>query len=109
MKIFLAILACGAALAQPVIHTQLRNGVVRAEAWHALTGQPVTDEDRAAPGETIFVRASSLPFALQGWSLWNPLGFVTGVDVSVNGHKAAGMAIGGQLIVCVLPADTRGS
>ena len=109
MKILLAILACGAALAQPVIHTQIRNGVVRAEAWHAASGQPVTDEDRAAPGETILVRASSLPFAVQGWSLWNPLGFAPGVDVSVNGHKAAGVSIGGQLIVCVLPADASGS
>ena len=69
----------------------------------------MTDEDRAAPGEAVLVRASSLPFALQGWSLWNPLGIAPGVDVSVNGQKAPSLAIGGQLIVCVLPADAGGS
>ncbi len=109
MKVLLALLACGVALAQPVIHTQLRNGVMRAEAWHAASGRPVTDEDRAAPGEAVFVRASSLPFAVRGWSLWNPLGLAPGVAVSINGQKVAGATIGGQLIVCVLPADAGGS
>ena len=51
MRSLIAILVCGPVLAQPVLRTQLRNGVVRAEAWHAASRQPVTDEDRAAPGD----------------------------------------------------------
>ena len=41
--------------AQPVVHSEPQQGVLRAVAYHAATGRPVTDADPAGPGETLLV------------------------------------------------------
>jgi uncharacterized protein GlcG (DUF336 family) len=45
--------------AQPALRTELRNGVIRASVLHA-TGEAVTDESPAHPGETLVVQGESL-------------------------------------------------
>ena len=45
--------------AQPSLRTELRNGVVRAVVLHS-SGDPVTDDAPAAPGETLIVQGSGL-------------------------------------------------
>jgi uncharacterized protein GlcG (DUF336 family) len=45
--------------AQPSIRTELRNGVVRAVVLHT-SGEPVTDELPAVPGETLTLRGDNL-------------------------------------------------
>jgi len=59
MKLALALLCAVAVYAQPALNTELRNGVVRAIVLHA-TGDPVTDESPAVPGEVLFAQGTSL-------------------------------------------------
>src|SRR4051794_20574892 len=57
MKIFTLVLLPLALGAQPAIRTELRNGVTRAVVLHR-SGDAVTDELPAQPGETLTVQGS---------------------------------------------------
>ena len=46
--------------AQPVLKTEMRNGIERAALVHAKTGTPVTDDSPALPGETLIVEGTGL-------------------------------------------------
>src|SRR5712692_7332654 len=46
------------AFAQPVLRTEWRDGVERADLRHASTGDPVTDANPASPGETLIAAIS---------------------------------------------------
>ncbi|MBI3695147.1 MAG: hypothetical protein HY238_09965, partial [Acidobacteria bacterium] len=42
------------------LRTEIRNGVERADVRHASTGDPVTDENPAAPGEILLAMAAGM-------------------------------------------------
>src|SRR5215813_12499421 len=68
MKTLLLLLAPLMLCAQPAIQTELRNGVVRAVVLHQ-TGDPVTDQSPAQPGEILTILGtgfSSVPQLLVG-------------------------------------------
>ncbi len=46
--------------AQPVLKTEMRNGIERAALLHAKTSTPVTDDSPALPGETLIVEGTGL-------------------------------------------------
>jgi uncharacterized protein GlcG (DUF336 family) len=60
MKIPALLLITLPAFAQPVLFTELRNGVERAVLKHAATGDIVADDNPAAVGERLLVAASGL-------------------------------------------------
>ncbi len=60
MKAAILFLAAVPLFAQPVLRTEWRAGVERAVLRHASTGAPVTDEDPAAPGETLLAAVSGM-------------------------------------------------
>jgi uncharacterized protein GlcG (DUF336 family) len=62
-KLLLFLLPC-ALFAQPAIQTSLRNGVVRAVVLHP-SGNPVTDDSPAEPGETLTIQGSGFSAAPQ--------------------------------------------
>src|SRR5215831_7489753 len=64
MKALFLLLAPMVLFAQPVIQTELRNGVVRAVVLH-LSGDPVTDQSPARPGETLTIQGSGFAAAPQ--------------------------------------------
>jgi uncharacterized protein GlcG (DUF336 family) len=62
-KLLLLLLPC-TLYAQPAIQTELRNGVVRAIALHS-SGDPITDDSPAEPGETLIIQGSGFSAATQ--------------------------------------------
>ena len=46
--------------AQPVLRTEMRNGIERACLLHAKSGEPVSDDAPALPGETVSVEGEGL-------------------------------------------------
>jgi uncharacterized protein GlcG (DUF336 family) len=81
------------AAAQPVLRTELRNGVERAIVLHAATGDPVTDEDPASAGEILIAVAS---------------GVESPVTVLVGGAAVEGLVTETGNAEFVLPATTGG-
>lgn len=79
---------------QPSIRTELRNGVVRAAVLHAASGQAVTDDTPAVPGETLLVQGT---------------GFGDGVQVLVGGAAAPTAALDEATAQFTLPRDAGGS
>ena len=58
--LILAILLSLNLSAQPILKTEMRNGIERAAILHAKTGTPVTDDLPALPGETLIVEGTGL-------------------------------------------------
>src|ERR1700682_2174534 len=79
---------------QPSIRTELRNGVVRAAVLHAASGQAVTDDAPALPGETLLVQGA---------------GFVNGVQVLLGGAAALTTVLDEATAQFTLPPDAGGS
>lgn len=93
MRIICAIFViCGSLSAQ--MWTQMRDGVERALVFHSATGELVTDQNPAQPGEILVVMAS---------------GMTEGVRVVVNGVEVPAAALDEQSIEFTLPAGAAGS
>jgi uncharacterized protein GlcG (DUF336 family) len=82
-----------ALFAQPAIRTELRNGVTRAIVLHR-SGDPVTDEMPASPGETLMVEGS---------------GFADGAQILVAGSPADTTRLDDSSAQFTLPAGAGGS
>src|ERR1700686_3093177 len=93
MKIFALALLPLSVLAQPAIRTELRNGVTRAIVLHR-SGDPVTDEMPAQPGETLTVQGS---------------GFADGAQILIAGSPADTTPIDDTSAQFTLPAEAGGS
>src|SRR5712692_6178540 len=79
--------------AQPALRTELRNGVIRAAILHA-SGDPVTDELPAQPGETLTVHGT---------------GFSEATQLLVRGVPAGTIAFDENTAQFTLPSDAAGS
>src|ERR1043165_193711 len=93
MKRLLLLLLPALIFAQPAIQTELRNGVMRAVVRHA-SGDQVTDESPAQPGETLTLQGSGLSAAPQ---------------LLIAGQPADSMAIDDASLQFTLPPDAGGS
>ena len=90
-----ALLLIPAALfAQPTIQTQMLDGTPRAVVWHAATGELVTVEAPAEPGEALVA---------QGF------GFDNTVQIMAGGTQAATFRIDASTAQFVLPGNAGGS
>lgn len=83
-----------ALFAQPDIRTQTLNGVERAVVWHAATGDAVTDDAPAQPGETLVVQGH---------------GFGTAVQILAGGATADTTTIDDEAAQFTIPANAGGS
>ncbi|HEY1493049.1 MAG TPA: heme-binding protein [Candidatus Solibacter sp.] len=91
---FIALAILPAALfAQPAINTELRNGVVRAVVFHR-SGDAVTDEIPAQPGETLTVQGS---------------GFTAGTQLLIAGSPVDTAAVDDSTAQFTLPSGAGGS
>src|SRR5207244_1979281 len=79
--------------AQPSLRTELRNGVVRAVVLHN-SGDPVTDDAPALPGEPLIVQGS---------------GLTEGVQILIGGTAADSVTLDDANIQIVLPRTAGGS
>ena len=79
-------------LAQPALQTELRNGVLRAVVLHS-TGDRVTDDSPAQPGESL---------TLQGTAL-------TAAQLLIAGQPADSVALDDSTLQFTLPTDAGGS
>ena len=79
--------------AQPVLLTELRNGVERASLLHAKSGEPVTDESPAMAGETLIALGD---------------GVAEGVQVLIADAIATGNVIDSQHVQFNLPGEVSG-
>jgi uncharacterized protein GlcG (DUF336 family) len=93
MKTLLLFLLPAFALAQPSIQTELRNGVLRAVVLHQ-SGDPVTDDAPAQPGETL---------TLQG------TGFSAAPQLLIAGAPADSTPLDDSTLVFTLPPAAGGS
>jgi uncharacterized protein GlcG (DUF336 family) len=93
MKIFALALVPLALCAQPVINTALRNGVTRAIVLHR-SGDAVTDEMPAQPGETLTVQGS---------------GFAPGAQFLIAGAPVDSTVLDDADAQFMLPASAGGS
>ncbi len=80
--------------AQPVLRTEMRDGVLRADVRHASTGEPVTDEDPAAAGERLAVFAE---------------GMEGEINVRIGSRRIEAVLVDEERIEFELPADAGGS
>src|SRR5690349_14083663 len=92
MKKLLLLLVPAALFAQPAIQTELRNGVLRAIALHA-SGDAVTDEFPAQPGETLLLQGAGL----------------AGAQLFIAGVSAGSTPIDDNNLQFTLPTDAGGS
>jgi uncharacterized protein GlcG (DUF336 family) len=79
--------------AQPALRTELRNGVIRAVVLHA-SGDPVTDDSPATPGEILTVQGT---------------GFSDTTQLLISGTPAATLALDENNAQFTLPPDSAGS
>ena len=79
--------------AQPVLLTEMRNGVERASLLHAKSGEPVTDESPAFAGETLIAVGD---------------GLAEGVQVLIADSVATGNVIDSQHVEFNLPGEASG-
>lgn len=79
--------------AQPVLLTEMRNGVERASLLHSKSGEPVTDESPALAGETLIAVGD---------------GLAEGVHVLVADSVATGNLIDSQHVEFNLPGEASG-
>jgi uncharacterized protein GlcG (DUF336 family) len=79
--------------AQPVLHTELRNGVVRAVVAH-LSGAPVTDDVPAQPGEILIAEGEQFSSAAQ---------------ILINGAPAETTPLDDANVQFTLPSGAGGS
>jgi uncharacterized protein GlcG (DUF336 family) len=93
MRIIALMLLPFALCAQPAISTVLRNGVLRAVVLHR-SGDAVTDEMPAQPGETLTVQGT---------------GFVAGAQLLIAGSPVDTAAVDDSTAQITLPADAGGS
>ena len=93
MRIIALMLLPFALCAQPAINTVLRNGVLRAIVLHR-SGDPVTDEMPAQPGETLTVQGT---------------GFAAGAQLLIAGTPVDTTAVDDSTAQFTLPADAGGS
>jgi uncharacterized protein GlcG (DUF336 family) len=93
MRVFALALLPLAIAAQPSINTELRNGVTRAVVLHR-SGDAVTDEMPAQPGETLLVQGS---------------GFADGAQILIAGAPVDTAAIDDGTAQFTLPAEAGGS
>ncbi len=84
---------CPLAWAQPALRTELRNGIERAEARRAASGDPVTDENPAAPGELLVVLGS---------------GMAEEIFVLVGEEAVAGRQVDDERVEFTLPQSAAG-
>ncbi|MEO8593852.1 MAG: heme-binding protein [Candidatus Solibacter sp.] len=89
----LVLVSLGVAGAQPVLRTEVRNGEVRAVVRHA-SGEQVTDDAPAHPGETLTVAGEGFAEGAQIWVAGTP------VDTTLLDEATA---------VITLPANAGGS
>ncbi len=80
--------------AQPVLRTEMRNGIERASLLHAKSGEPVTDDAPALPGETLILEGE---------------GLVEGLTVLVGDAAVAVVLMDGEHVSFDLPGDVSGS
>lgn len=69
MRITAILLSIGIVSAEPVLRTEVRDGVRRADVYHAATKEPVDDQNPALEGESLIVTVAGLadePAALVG-------------------------------------------
>ena len=92
--LLLSVLCACAAFAQPILQTQLRNGVMRADVRHADSGNPVTDENPAASGEILIANVSAM---------------TDDVTLFVDGQFVPATPVNEQSLQFVVPANTGGS
>lgn len=81
------------ALAQSALQTEMRDGVIRAMALHAMTGRPVTERNPAMPGEALLAVTSSMSAS---------------VTVMVGATPVTGYNLNGALIWFALPVTAAG-
>ena len=81
------------AAGQPALQTQMLNGVLRAQAIHAATMQPVTDDSPAMPGEVLILAVSPQPDDLA---------------VMIAGQLVAPTPIDDQTIQFTVPLNAQG-
>src|SRR3954470_10967936 len=94
MRLWL-LLGCAALLeAQPVIQTELREGVRRADVRHAADRRPVTDENPARPGEQLLLNAAG---ASAQSALW------------VGGAETPFEIVEDGMLAFAMPAEAGGS
>lgn len=95
MRVLVLLLSVAAvAWAEPVLRTELRNGVERAEVRHAGTLEPVTDESPAAPGETLIAMVA---------------GLAGEVAVLIGEEAVAGVRLDEERVEFTLPGGAGGS
>ena len=92
-RVSILLLAALPLAAQPVLRTQLRNGIERADLLHASTGEPVTDDNPAEIGETLAAMAEGIDGA---------------VTVLVEDASVEGTLVEAGRIEFVLPVTTGG-
>ena len=80
--------------AQPVLRTEMRNGIERASLLHGKSGEPVTDDAPALPGETLILEGK---------------GLVEGLAVLVADATVAVVFMDGEHVSFDLPGDVSGS
>jgi uncharacterized protein GlcG (DUF336 family) len=97
----LALLAATLAWAsEPVLRTELRNGVVRADVRHA-GGDPVTDESPAQPGEALVAMTELAPEVRRPARSRT----VEELAVMVGEQEVAAARLAGDQVSFVLPPD----
>jgi uncharacterized protein GlcG (DUF336 family) len=92
--LLLALFAVECTWSQPVLHTEVRNGVERAMLRHTSTGEKVSDENPAVAGETLAGEASGVDGALM---------------VHIGGAQAESAAAGDGTFHFVMPEVPGGS
>ena len=93
MRAFLALVFSFALQAQPVLLTEMRNGVERASLLHTKSLEPVTDESPALAGESLIALGD---------------GLTEGVQVLIADSAASGNVIDSQHVQFNLPGEVSG-
>ncbi len=90
---FLLLLLALSAFAQPVLRTESKGGITRAILLHGQSGEPVTDETPALPGESLIAFADNL---------------TTEAEIILNEETIAAVTAGDQVQFTV-PTNISGS
>jgi len=94
MRLLLLFGFSAALFGQPALRTEMRNGVERAMAYHGSTGELVTDENPASPGEPLYVLSA---------------GMSADPKVIVGGRVLDARMMDEERVAFILPGDAGGS